>query len=128
MAQSDLTHARLKRAVATFAKCAAQDAEAIRVLAKTLDDEAQDTARIAEGIAALRVDTATVAETHELSKIMAGVSEATIAYASGANTASKLAQAAHDTAARTHDGIEEAFARSSATGVYDLNRSWLSQE
>lgn len=125
---SDLTHGRLKRIVATFAKVAAQDAEAIHTLAKTIDDEAQDTARIAEGIAALRVDTDTVAETRELSKIMAGVSEATIAYASGADTTSKLAQAAHDTASRTHDGIDEAFARSTASDVYDLNRDWLSQE
>lgn len=128
MPKSDLTHARLKRTVATFAKVAAQDAEAIRILAKTLDDEAQDTARVAEGIAALNVDPDTVAETRELAKIMAGISEATLTYASGADTTAKRAQAAHDTAGRTHDGIDEAFARSTATGVYDLNRSWLSQE
>lgn len=128
MPKSDLTHGHLKRIVATFAKVAAQDAEAIRVLAKTIDDEAKDTARIADGIAALHVDTDTVAETHELAKILAGVSEATITYASGADIASKLAHAAHGTASRTHDGIDEAFARSTATDVYDLNRSWLSQE
>jgi hypothetical protein len=125
---SDLTNDRLKRAVASLAKAEAKDAEAVRTLAKFIDDEAQDTARVAEGIASFRVDTDTVSETHELSKIMAGLSEATIAYASAGDTVSKQAQAVHNTARAAHDGIEEAFARSTASNVYDLNRDWLAQE
>jgi hypothetical protein len=125
---SDLTNARLKQAVANLARAEAKDAEAVRTLAKYIDDEAQDTARIAESIASFRVDNDTVSETHELSKIMAGLSEATISYASAGETVSKLAQAVHSTAGATHDGIEEAFARSAASNVYDLDRGWLEQE
>lgn len=127
-AVSDLTNARLKQAVANLARAEAKDSEAVRALAQTIDDEARDTARIAECIAALRVDNATVAETRELSKIMAGLSEATISYAAAGEAVSRQAQVTHDTARTSHDGIEEAFARSTASDIYDLNGSWLSQE
>ena len=128
MPTSDLTHARLKQAIANLAKAEAKDADAVRALARTINDEAQDTARIAEGIGALRGDADTVAETHELSKIMAGLSEVTLAYAAAGDTVSRQAQATHDTAGRTHDGIDEAFARSSASDVYDLDQAWLTHE
>lgn len=125
---TDLTNARLKQAVAALAKAEAKDAEAVRALAQTIADEAQDTARIAEGIASYRVDNNTVSETSELSKIMAGLSEATIAYAAAGETVVRKAQAVHDTARTSHDGIEEAFARSTTSDVYNLHRDWLAQE
>lgn len=123
----ELTHTQLKRAVLAMAKTVSRDAEAIRTLAKEIDDEARDTARVGDIIGAIRVDTATVGETRELSKIMAGLSEASIQYATGASTASSRAQAVHDEAQRTHDGIQEAFRRS-PVDLRDVNREWFRQE
>lgn len=125
----ELTHNQLKKAVAGIAKTVARSAEAIRGHAKNIDDEATDTSRVAEMIATIHVDPSTVAETRELAKIMAGVSEASIAYAAAGDTTARAAQAAHDQARASHDGIHEAASRSSAgRDVYNVHRDWLTQQ
>jgi hypothetical protein len=125
----DLTHNGLKKAVAAIARNGARDAEAIRGHAKNIDDEATDTGRVAEMIGTIRVDPSTVAETRELAKIMAGVSEASLAYAAAADTTARSAHAAHTQASASHDGIQEAASRSSAgRDVYDVHRDWLTQQ
>lgn len=125
---ADMTYQQLQKAVTELRNNVTRAAEAIRLRAKELDDEAQDTARIADLIGRLRVDNATVGETNELSRIMRGVSEAAIAYASAGDTTAKTAEAAHQQAHTTHDGIQEAVSRSNVTGIHDVDREWFRQE
>lgn len=125
----DLTYAQLARKTAALAKDITRSSEAIRVHAQSIADEAQDTAHVAESIAALRVDPATVAETRELSRIMQGLSEAALAYASAGDTTARAAQAAHNQNRDSHAGIGEAAARSTVgRDIYDVDRTWLTQE
>lgn len=124
---ADLTYAQLKAAVDALAKNVAQDSEKIRVFARQVADEATDTARVAEGIGAKGVDKETVAETQQLSKLMHGLSQAAIEYASAGDTTAKAARAAHSQTQRTHAGIQEAFTRS-PVDLSNLDREWLRQE
>jgi hypothetical protein len=125
----DLTYQQLQKALVDLATTITRDAEAIRAHGKTISDEATDTARVAEQIAGMRVDTATIAETRELAKIMEGVPAAVIAYASAGDTTARTARAAHATNHAHHDGINDA-ARRSPVGreIYDLDSGWLTQE
>jgi hypothetical protein len=82
----DLTYGQLAKATATLAKDIARSSEAIHGHAKTIADEAKDTARIAESIGALRVDSATVAETRELARLMDGIAAAAVDYAAAGAT------------------------------------------
>jgi acyl-CoA synthetase (NDP forming) len=125
----DLTYAQLAKATADLARDITRSAEAIRLHAKTIDDEAKDTTRVAESIASLKVDSATVAETREVGRIMAGLSEAVLAYAAAGDDTARAAQAAHDQNKASHSGIGEAVSRSPVgREIYDLDRGWLTQE
>jgi hypothetical protein len=125
----ELTYAQLAKATAHLARDITRSSEAIRVHAKQISDEAKDTARVAESIGALRVDTATVAETRHLSKLMDGVSEAAINYAAAGDNTARAAQAAHDQNKASHSGIGEAAGRSPVGAqVYDVDRGWFTQE
>lgn len=123
----DLTYNQLKAAVDTLAKTVAKDGEKIRVFAQQIHKEAVDTGRVADGIGSLGVDKETVAETHLLSRLMHGLSEAAIHYASATDGTSKSAAAASGQATRTHAGIQEAF-RASPVDLSNLNREWLRQQ
>lgn len=124
---AELTYKQLLKEVADVRNEVVRGAEAIRKESARIDDEAKDTASIAEMIAGMGVDTSTVAETRELSKIMAGLSKATIAYANAGDTTAKMADAAHQQARTTHAGIQEAYTRS-PVDLQGLNREWLRQE
>lgn len=124
---ADLTYKQLKQATAGLGKDVTRAAEAIRARAQWIDEEAQDTSRTAEMIGGMGVDPSTTSETREISKIMRGVSEAAIAYASASDTTAKAASAASTQAHTTHSGIQEAVSRSSVD-VRGLNREWLRQE
>lgn len=125
----DLTFSGLKAATEALAKDIARSSEAIRTEAKAIDDEADGTARDAESIASIRVDKASVAETHELSKIMRGLSEAVIAHAASGDTTARHALAARNQNQTSHGHIHEAMARSSAgSEVYDVDRRWVTPE
>lgn len=124
---TDLTYLQLKASVTALTRTIAKDADQIRSFAQNIQFEATDTARVADGIGAMKVDTETVGETHQLSKIMAGLSDAAIQYASYADTTAHTASAAHDQAHRTHDGMQEAFTRS-PVDLSDVNREWFRQE
>lgn len=124
---AELTYKQLQRIVTDLAKEVTKGSDAIRSAAQRIDDEAQDTARVAEMIGSMGVDTETIAETHELSKIMRGVSEAAIAYASAGDTTAKAAQAAHDQARASHGGIQEAYSRA-PVDISGMKRDWLRQE
>jgi hypothetical protein len=126
---AELTYAKLAAKVTALAKTIARDGEAIQALAQNITEEAADTARVADSIGAMRVDTATIGETQQLSKIMAGVSEAVIAYASAGHTTVKTAQATQNQNQSSHYGIGEAASRSPVgKAIYDVNRDWFRQE
>lgn len=126
---ADITYGQLQRAITALHKDITRSAEQIRAYAQWINDEAQDTARVAQAIGAIGVDHATVAETHEVAKMMAGLSDAAIAYTNAADNTAKAAQAAYDQNQTSHDGIHEA-ARRSPVGreIYSVNRGWLAQE
>lgn len=125
---ADLTYKQLEKAIADLQVNTARGAEAIRARAKRIDEEAQDTARVAEMITAMGVDPETPAETKQLARLMNGVSEAAIAYASAGDTTAKTAKAAHDQARTTHSRIHEAVSRSTVSNIHTVNREWLRQD
>ncbi|WP_432185485.1 hypothetical protein [Streptomyces tendae] len=125
----DLTYAQLAKATAALAKDITRSSEAIHTHAKNIADEAQDTARTAESIAALRVDSATVAEIREVARLMDGIAGAATAYAAAGDTTARAAQAAHDQNKASHAGIGEAISRSTVgRDIYQTDRTWLTQE
>ncbi|MEU4301939.1 hypothetical protein [Kitasatospora aureofaciens] len=124
MAKS-LTYRALRRELRALAKEVRQGTEEHKKLAREIEAEARDTGRIAEQIASLKVDTATVSETREVSRIMRGLSVTALAYATAADAASHAAVAADNEAARLHNGIQEAVDRSP---VPMANSSWYTQE
>lgn len=126
---ADIAYKQLQAEVTALAKEVRRGAEAIQQDAKYVDDEATDTARIADSIASLKVDQATVAETREVSKIMAGLSEAVLAYAAGADTTARQAQAVHAQNHTSHDRLAEAFQRSTVGhDIYSVDRTWITPE
>ena len=124
----ELTYTQLRSAVADLRTNIARGAEAIRARAVEMSDEAQDTGRVAEMVGAMRVDTETVGETRELSRIMHGLSDAVIEYAGAADTTARQAGAAYDQAQATHGGIQEAVSRSPVSGIHEVDRDWFRQE
>lgn len=124
---ADITYRQLKADVENLAKQIARDSEEIRCSVQRIDDDAKDTARIAEMIAGMGVDAATVGETRDLARIIAGFSEAATSYAAAGDTTAKSATAAATQARTTHGGIQEAVSRSSVD-VRGLNREWLRQD
>lgn len=122
-----ITYTQLTTAITAMEKGIARAAEQIRERTAAIDEIAEITARTADGIASLNVDTATVSETHELARILRGVSEAAIAYADGGDTTTKAAAAAGAQARTTHAGIHEAFGRA-PVDLSGVDREWLRQE
>lgn len=126
---ADLTYKQLNAAVTALAKKVARGAEAIRQEAKAVEAEAEDTVRIAESIGALCVDKVTIGETRELARIMYGLSNGVLEYASAADTTAKQAQAVHDQNQASHSRYNEAV-NSSPVGreIYDVDRQWVMPE
>ncbi|MFR9794250.1 hypothetical protein ACL07V_37445 [Streptomyces sp. MB22_4] len=126
---ADLTYTQLTKAIAEFAETVIRSSGAIHARAQKLEDDAQDTSRIAEQIGAMRVDKATIAETRELAKIMSGLSEQALTYANSGDTTARTAKAAGDQANASHGDFYEAAARSViGPEVYDIDRTWFRQE
>jgi hypothetical protein len=125
---ADLTYKELQKAVTDLKRDVTRASEAIRTKAKKIEEEAQDTSRVAEMIGGMGVDSSTTSETRDLSRIMKGVSEAAIAYASCGDTTARAASAAYDQAHTTHGGIQEAVSRAPVDRIHDVNREWLRQE
>lgn len=125
----ELTFGELQKQVLDLAQEVTRDAEAITRNASRINEEANDTARIGDSIGSMRVDTATVGETSQLSKIMAGLSEASLTYAAKTNDTAKAAQAAKDQNQASHRGIGEAAGRSPVgAAIYDVKREWLTPQ
>ncbi|MFD5899151.1 hypothetical protein [Streptomyces sp. NPDC060366] len=124
---ADMTYSQLQQAVTGLSKDITKASGAIRGRAQVMDEEAQDTARVAQQIGGMGVDPATTSETQELARIMKGVSEAAIAYASAGDTTAKTANAAFAQGVASHGGIQEAHRRSTVD-MSNLKPEWLRQE
>ncbi|MEU7435634.1 hypothetical protein AB0B07_33075 [Streptomyces sioyaensis] len=123
----EITYRQLKADVENLAKEVSRDSEAVRCSVQRIDSDAKDTARVAEMIAGMGVDTATLGETRDLARLMGGFSEAAIAYASAGDNTAKSANAAAVQAHTTHGGFQEAYSRA-PVDVRNLNREWLRQD
>lgn len=120
-----LTYQMLLREARALARDVRHATERHKKMAAAMDTQATDTGRVAEQIAGLKVDSATVAETREVAQIMRGLSAAALAYASAADEASRAATAAEQQTITTHGGIKEAADRSP---VPMADRTWYRQE
>ena len=126
---SELTYRQLAKAVSDLAETSARNAETIHANAAWISDEARDVAQTADQLGARRVDSVTVGETLELSKIMQGLSGAVLAYASAGDTTSRAAAAAHAANRDSHDGINEAVSRSTVgRDIHDVDRGWFARD
>ncbi|MEU9578808.1 hypothetical protein [Streptomyces chilikensis] len=125
---ADLTYKQLVAATAALSKEVRRGAEAIKVRAQRIEEEARDTEQVAEMIGALNVDADTVAETRQAARITRSLSEAAITYASAADTTATSFDAATAQAHTTHAGINEAVNASGVAGIHDVNRTWFTQE
>jgi hypothetical protein len=125
---AELTFKTLVRAVEAKEKALARNAEAVKAAADTITEHADDTAKDADALGARSVDRDSISECQELARIIRGVSDAAIAYAAKGDDTAKAAKAAGDQARTTHAGFQEAFDRSTVTGLEDVSRDWLEQE
>ena len=125
---AEMTYEQFLKAVTDFSQEVVTNATAINRWAEFIDKEAGDTAHVAELIGAKQVDRDTIAETHQLARIMRDVSEDAIQYAARANTTSVLARNSHDQAVDSHQGIHENVNASPAEGIHDVHNDWFTQE
>jgi hypothetical protein len=125
---ADLTYKQLLRQSTDLARQIVRDTDGIRKVAHQIEQEADDTSRVSQMIAAMKVDPVTVSETVELARIMRGLSEAAIQYAAGSEDTAKAAQATYDQTRDSHGGINQAVNASNVTRIFDVNRDWFTQE
>jgi len=124
----ELTYKALVAQVTAREKVSARNAESVRKAADNITELADDTASDADALAAKSVDPDSKAECQELSRIIRGVSDGAIAYAGKTDDTARAAKAAGDQARATHQGIQEAFDRSTVTDLENVSRDWLEQE
>jgi hypothetical protein len=124
----DSTYDSLVAEVTALSQQVVRDADTLRAWGQHIDTEAKETARVSDQIGARRIDPDTVAETRELSKQLAGLSEDAVAYANAGDNTAAAARAAHDQAKASHAGISEAVRSSTATNIDDVDPTWLAQE
>ncbi|MFI1890470.1 hypothetical protein [Streptomyces jumonjinensis] len=120
-----ITYGQLRAEVKALAKNVRKGGEQVRERAKALDKAAKDTGKIAEAIGRMGVARATIAETAELAKIMAGTSKVILSYSSSTDTTGKAADAADAQAKASHGGIAAAVGRSPE---HATDRRWYRQE
>ncbi|MFZ3475956.1 hypothetical protein ACODT4_43990 [Streptomyces sp. 2.9] len=125
---AELTYKVLVRRTQDKEKALARNAEGVKKAADNIKELADDTASDADALGAKSVDRDSLAECQELSKIIRGVSEAAISYASKTSDTAKAAKAAGDQARTTHAGFQEAFDRSDVTDLQKVSRDWFEQE
>ncbi|MER7048936.1 hypothetical protein [Streptomyces jumonjinensis] len=125
---AELTYKVLVRKTQDKEKALARNAEGVKKAADNIRELADDTASDADALGAKSVDRDSLAECQELSKIIRGVSEAAITYASRTSDTAKAAKAAGDQARTAHAGFQEAFDRSDVDGLEKVSRYWFEQE
>jgi hypothetical protein len=125
---TELTYKALVRAVQTKEKTLARNAESVKRAAENIKEHADDTASDADALGAKSVDRDSISECQELSRIIRGVSDGAIQYAAKTADTARAAKTAGDQARTTHAGFQEAFDRSTVTGLENVSRDWLEQE
>ncbi|BDT39626.1 hypothetical protein E6R18_28045 [Streptomyces sp. A1277] len=125
---AELTYKVLVRKTQDKEKALARNAEGVKKAADNIKELADDTASDADALGAKSVDRDSLAECQELSKIIRGVSDGAITYASKTADTAKAAKAAGDQARTTHAGFQEAFDRSDVTDLEKVSRDWFEQE
>lgn len=125
---SDLTYKQLLARVGQMEKKVSRNAEEIQAASKVIEEEAAETRREADQMAAKSVDKDTVADSQELSKVIKGLSDGIISYAAKGVDTARQAKAVSDQAKSTHGGFQEAFDRSGVDGLENVSRDWFEQE
>lgn len=124
---TDLTYKKLQAMVGQLEKKVSRNAAEIQEAAKVIDEEAGETRREADQMAAKSVDKDTVADSTEFAKVIKGLSDGVLTYAAkGADTA-RQAKAVADQARTTHGAFQEAFDRSKVDGLENVDRDWFEQ-
>lgn len=125
---TELTYKVLVKKIQAKEKALARNAEGVKKAAENIKQLADDTATDAEALGAKSVDRDSLAECRELSKVIRGVSEGALIYASRTADTARAAKAAGDQARTTHARFQEAFDRSSVTDLEKVSRDWFEQE
>ncbi|MEU3330201.1 hypothetical protein ABZ709_32475 [Streptomyces albus] len=125
---AELTYKTLVRKTEAKEKALNRNAEGVRQAAENIKALADDTASDADVLGARSVDRDSLAECQELAKVIRGVSDGAITYASKTADTAKAATAAGDQARTTHAGFQEAFDRSDVTDLEKVSRDWFEQE
>ncbi|MFJ3883046.1 hypothetical protein ACIPW5_37070 [Streptomyces sp. NPDC090077] len=125
---AELTYKALVRRTEAKEKALARNAESVKRAAENIKILADDTASDADALGAKSVDRDSLSECQELAKIIRGVSDNAINYAARTADTARAAKAAGDQARTTHGGFQEAFDRSSVSGLEKVSRDWFEQE
>ncbi|MFI1576224.1 hypothetical protein ACH4VQ_36125 [Streptomyces anulatus] len=125
---AELTYKALVRKTEAKEKALARNAEGVKKAAENIKELADDTASDADALGAKSVDRDSLSECQELAKIIRGVSDGAITYASRTADTAKAARAAGDQARTTHAGFQEAYDRSDVDGLEKVSRDWFEQE
>ncbi|MEU8101766.1 hypothetical protein [Streptomyces rubiginosohelvolus] len=104
---TDTTYRKLREQVQVLARRVAADGETIRQIGHRADRNAQEVARVADGLANLEVDTHTTGEAKDTARIMRGLSQTALTTASAADNVAAAARAADNQARKSHEGIDE---------------------
>lgn len=125
----EITYRTLQKGVSDLTKVIARNNEAILEQARILIEEANDTKRVGDQIASVKVDKATIGETQQLAKVMLGLAEAVKEFQTAQHTTMNRSQAAYDANQRSHDGINEAVNASPVVQeIFLVDRDWFAQE
>lgn len=125
---SDLTYKALQSKVSALEEMLARNADEIQQAAKVIDEEARETRREADQMAAKSVDKDSVADSTELAKVIKGLSDGVLSYAAKGQDTARQAKAVSDQARTTHGGFQEQFDRSTVDGLENVDRDWLEQQ
>ncbi|MFG2234874.1 hypothetical protein ACGFNX_33615 [Streptomyces sp. NPDC048723] len=125
---AELTYKALVKRTQDKEKALARNAEGVKKAADNIKELADDTASDADALGAKSVDRDSLAECQELAKVIRGVSEGALTYASKTSDTAKAAKAAGDQARTTHAAFQEAFDRSDVDGLEKVSRDWFEQE
>lgn len=125
----EITYRTLQKGVSDLTKVIARNNEAILEQARILIEEANDTKRVGDQIASVKVDKATIGETQQLSKVMLGLAEAVQEFQAAQHTTMKRSEGVYEANQRSHDGINEAV-NASPVGqeIFLVDRDWFAQE
>lgn len=125
---TELTYKALRAKTAALHKKVVRNAEDTQASARVIDEEATETRRESDQMAAKSVDRDSVADSMEFSKVIKGVSDGILSYAAKGQDTARQATAVLDQARATHGAFQEQFDRSSVDGLERVSRDWFEQQ